>query len=141
MNKCHYNTNFKILTEHKLKKLKVVFIDQNNQFYSSKINLDELGIEYFKNKDILKSTIKSKLEKNSKIYGFNEFRLKNPKSAYYDIPFLYNLFLDHFNLATRKVLLIVAYVNSLSKKYIKILEKSFENNFISINNFLRVLVF
>ena len=141
MNKCHYNTNFKKLTEHKPKKLKVVFIDQNNQFYSSKINLDELGIEYFKNKDILKSTIKSKLEKNSKIYGFNEFRLKDPKLAYYDVPFLYNLFLDHFNLATRKVLLIVAYANLLSKKYIKILEKSFENNFISINNFPRVLVF
>lgn len=135
------NAYAKKITEYNPKKLRVDLIDENNQFYSSKINLDGLGMEHFNNKDVLKSTIKYRLKKNSEIYGFREFRLIDPKPAYYDVPFLYNLFLDHFNLATRKVSLIKVYTNLSSKIYIKILEESFGNNFISRNNFQKGLVF
>jgi len=58
------NAYAKKITEYNPKKLRVDLIDENNQFYSSKINLDGLGMEHFNNKDVLKSTIKYRLKKN-----------------------------------------------------------------------------
>ena len=122
------------ILEFKKEKIKTNLIDNENRIYSSEIYLDGLGLEHFKRTDLLLATIKYHILDNSIFNGASEFRLLDPKPSYYDVPFIYNLFLDHFKLPKRNYSIIKFSTNISNKKYTKVFEESFGDSFLSRNN-------
>jgi len=115
----------------------VNFILKNHENnYKGKISIDGIGREHFLSNDIFNSTFKVKLKENNKEFKYNEFRLLDPKAAYYDVPYLYNIILDHFNLPKNKIFYTKVKNNFSVKDNIKLLEESLGRNFIN-KNFLR----
>ena len=117
--------------QHKKNKHKIK-LSLNNQKYFGSINLNGLGKEHFNFKDFFKASFSLQIKKNN-LSITNKYKLQDPKVAYYDTPFLFNLLLDHFDLPLRKVALIKVENNLSKKKYIKTIEESFGKKFINEN--------
>ena len=127
--------NNKII-EYKPKKLRMILIDESKHKYLGNISLDGLGFEHFRYNEVIDATLKLKLKKNNNHFKFSEFRLIDPRAAYYDVPFLYNLLLEYFKLPSRKTSIFEVTFNHSQINKVKILEESFGKNFID-KNFLR----
>lgn len=111
-------------------------LNNRGKNYKAMISVDGLGTEHYRWNNIFNSTFKIKLKENNKEFKYNEFRLLDPKAAYYDVPYLYNIILDHFNLPKKKIFYTKVKNNFSSKENIKLFEESLGKNFIN-KNFLR----
>jgi len=100
--------------------------------YEGQVYLDGFGREHFWFKDVIQATLKFEM-KDSGLFKFKEFKLLDPRPAYYDVPFFYNLLLGHFKLPSRKISMIKIRSNFSDKIYLKVLEESFGKNFIDSN--------
>lgn len=126
-----------IRTKTGMSSKKVDFILNNHgNNYKGRISLDGIGSEHFLWNNFFNSTFKIELKEKNKEFKYNEFRLLDPKAAYYDVPYLYNIILDHFNLPKKKIFYTKVKNNFSTKENIKLLEESLGRNFIN-KNFLR----
>ena len=135
--KLKYFQEQSIRTKTGISSKEVDFILNNHgNNYKGKISLDGIGSEHYLWNNIFNSTFKIKLKEKNKEFKYNEFRLLDPKAAYYDVPYLYNIILDHFNLPKKKIFYTKVKNNFSTKENIKLLEESLGRNFIN-KNFLR----
>lgn len=118
-------------------KTKIPIIINNDKYkYKARLGLDGLGEEHWDHDDIFNSTFDIKISNNNFLNTFQDFRLLNKESIYFDSSKLFNYILEYFNQPIRRYSLVeVKWVtlNNKTQYYEKVLEESFSNKILDSN--------